>query len=74
MTDNVVKFPGLWHSDLKADEMLRAIAAEGPGHAFVIVWPEDGSMPTYHSSTADTPCVVYRINEFLHKLYGGDFQ
>jgi len=31
MTDNVVKFPGLWHSDLKADEMLRAIAAEGPG-------------------------------------------
>ena len=56
------------------DLMLKVIAAETPKHAFLIVWPEDGSMPTYHSSTADTPIVVYRITEFLHKLYNGDFQ
>ena len=71
---NVIKLPALWHSDLNAEDVLFAIAASKPKHAFVITWPEDGSMPTYHSSTSDTPVVVYRINEFLHKLYSGEFK
>ncbi|MBL8713207.1 MAG: hypothetical protein JNM12_09925 [Alphaproteobacteria bacterium] len=71
---NVVKFPGLYYGDIPAAEMLENIAADKPKHAFVIVWPEDGSMPTYHSSTSDTPIIVYRINEFLHRLFNGEFK
>lgn len=59
--------------DLQANRMLRAIAKDKPGDAFVIVWPKDGSMPTYHSSTGDTPVVLMRIQEFIHKYYSGDF-
>lgn len=70
---NIIKLPRLWHSVLDAESMLNAIAADKPKHAFVICWPEDGSMPTYHSTTEDTSVVVYRINEFIHKLYSGDF-
>ena len=59
--------------DLQADVMLQNIAEEKPKNAFVIAWPEDGSMPTYHSSTGDTPVVLMRIQEFVHKYYSGDF-
>jgi len=71
---NIIKFPSLWYSDLNAGKMLNNIAFEKPKHAFVIAWPEDGSMPSYHSSTSDTPVIVYRIQEFLHKLYSGEFE
>lgn len=71
---NIIKFPALWYSDLDAAQMLNNIAAEKPKHAFVIAWPEDGSMPTYHSSTSDTPVILYRIQEFVHKLYSGEFK
>lgn len=59
--------------DIKADEMLRNIAANKPNNAFVIVWPSDGSLPTYHSSTGDIPVVLMRLNEFIHKYYSGEF-
>lgn len=54
--------------------MLRHIADSNPRHAFVIVWPEDGSLPTYHSSTGDVPTILMRLNEFSHKWYSGDFK
>lgn len=60
--------------DLSAKDMLCNIAEENPSHAFVVVWPEDGGMPTYHSSTSDIPVVMMRVNEFIHKVYNGDFQ
>lgn len=71
--DNVIKLNITTTLDLSCPEMLRNIADENPKHAFLIVWPEDGSEPTYSSSMADTPLVVYHIQEFLHKLYANNF-
>lgn len=59
--------------EINAAKMLREIAKDKPHHAFVIVWPKDGSMPTYHSSTGDMPIVLLRVQEFTHKYYSGDF-
>jgi hypothetical protein len=59
--------------DISAAKMLREIAKSKPAHAFVIVWPESGADPTYHSSTADAPVVLYRIQEFIHKYYNREF-
>jgi hypothetical protein len=59
--------------DIQADEMLRNIAESAPNHAFVVAWPEDGGMPTYHCSTGDIPVVLMRVQEFIHKYYSGDF-
>jgi hypothetical protein len=73
VTDNVVKFPGLFYGELTAPTMLRKIADLEPNHAFVISWPADGAMPSYHSSTGDIPIVMLRIQEFVHKYYNGDF-
>ncbi len=70
---NVVFLDMLTKQDISAENMLRNIADEKPKNAFVIVWHEDGKMPTYHSSTGDTPVVLMRLNEFIHKLYNGDF-
>lgn len=53
--------------------MLREIAKKKPKNAFVIIWPEDGSMPTYHSSTSDISIILMRIREFEHKYFSGDF-
>lgn len=61
------------NGDIQADKMLQAIAEENPKNAFVIVWPDDGSMPTYHSSTSDVPTVLMRLQQFIHKYYNGDF-
>ena len=73
MTDNVIKMPGICYSATPAVDMLREIADSAPKHAFVITWPEDGKMPTYYSSTGDMPVVLMRLNEFIHKVYGGEF-
>lgn len=70
---NVVKFPGKVYQDLPADEMLKAIAEQKPSKVFMIVWPEDGTRPTYHSNTSDIPVIVLRIQQFLHKLFNGVF-
>lgn len=59
--------------DIDCSDMLRAIAESSPSNAFVIVWPEDGSLPTYHCSTGDMPVVLMRLNQFIHKFYNGDF-
>jgi len=59
--------------DLNASNMLRAIADQEPNHAFVIVWPKDDSMPTYHSSTGDIPVVLMRTQQFIHKYFNNDF-
>ena len=67
MTNNIIKL----YND--APGILRAIADEEPKNVFVIAWPNDGSMPTYHSSTSDTPVVLMRLQEFIHKYYNGDF-
>ncbi len=70
----VLEFPELiTRHDLDASKMLRVIAEDEPADAFVIVWPKDGAMPTYHSSTGETPIVLMRIQEFIHKYYSGDF-
>lgn len=58
--------------DINASDMLRSIADQNPKHAFVCVWPEDGSIPTYHSSTGDISTVLMRVNEFVHRYYNGD--
>lgn len=60
--------------DINPARMLREIAKEKPDQAFVIVWPADGSMPTYHSSTGDTPVIMMRMQEFMHKYFSGDFK
>lgn len=73
MNNNIVKFTGITKLDLSAPEMLRSIAEGNPKNAFVICWPEDGSMPTYHSNTADTAVVLMRLHGFIHKFYNGDF-
>ena len=70
---NVISFPGVTTYDLNAADMLEAIAEDNPQNAFVICWPEDGSLPTYHSSTGDTPVVLYRLQEFIYQVYRGDF-
>lgn len=59
--------------DINASRMLRVIAKEKPKHAFVIAWPEDGRLPTYHSSTGDIPIVLMRLREFEHKYFSGEF-
>ena len=71
--DNVVKFPGITKHDISTQDMLKNIAGENPNNAFVIIWPKDGSMPTYHSNTGDMPVVLMRIQEFVHKFYNGEF-
>lgn len=69
----ILKFDGITKHDISAASMLREIAKSKPSHAFVIVWPKDGSEPTYHSSTGDVPVVLMRAQEFIHKWYNGDF-
>ncbi len=71
--NNVVRFPGITKKDLSAKDMLAAISEENPKNAFVIVWPEDGTMPTYHSSTGDTAVVLMRLQQFIHDYYAGRF-
>ncbi|MDI1227390.1 MAG: hypothetical protein PSY14_06885 [bacterium] len=68
---NIIKFPGVFYGDLPAEHVLTNIAAEKPKHVFLIVWPADGSMPTYHSSTGDVPVILYRMAEFQHMLFSG---
>lgn len=70
---DVIKMKIITKNDISASDMLKNIACENPNHAFVVVWPNDGSMPTYHSSTSDVSIVLMRINEFVHKFYNGDF-
>lgn len=73
MTDNVIRPDFLTRCELDAPEMLRAIADENPSKVFVIVWPEDGGMPTYHSNTNDISVVLMRLREFEHKYFNGEF-
>jgi len=70
---NIVQFDGFTSLDIDTAEMLRNIADEKPANAFVVVWPEDGSLPTYHSNTSDVPVILMRLNEFIHQYYNGDF-
>jgi len=70
---NVIKLDILTRCELDAPTMLRNIADESPDKVFVICWPTDGSHPTYHSNTSDTPVVMMRVQEFIHKIYNGDF-
>ena len=70
----VVKLNIFTKVDIKPSDMLRAIADEEPDNVFLVVWPKDGSMPSYHSSTGDMPVILMRIQEFVHKYYNGDFQ
>ncbi len=67
------KEPELIDDDINASDMLRVIADENPKHVFLISWPKDGGAPTYHSSTCDTPVVLMRLQEFIHKLFNGEF-
>ena len=71
MTDNIINFKHYTEND--PADMLKAIAEEDPNDFFAIVFPKDGSIPTYHSSTGDMPVVLMRLQEFIHKYYNGDF-
>lgn len=55
--------------DIDTADMLRAIADEQPGNAFVIAWPQDGKLPTYHSNTSDMPTVLLRLQTFIHEYF-----
>ena len=70
---NVVKFPGQYYGDMESPLVLRAIADQEPDHVFVICWPKDGGKPTFHSTTSDLPCIIFRLLSFIHKVYDGDF-
>jgi hypothetical protein len=69
----VIKLGIVTKLDISAADMLTEIASQKPKNAFVICWPEDGSMPTYHSSTGDMPVILMRLNEFIHKFYNREF-
>lgn len=71
---DVVKLDLFTKKDISAADMLKAIAEENPANCFVIVWPNDGSMPAYHSSTGDSAVVLMRCQQFIHKFYNGDFE
>lgn len=62
-----------YQGDLKAEDVLREIAEEKPEFVFVIAWPSDGSMPSYHSNTDDVPVIVMRLLQFIHKVFNKDF-
>ena len=70
---NVVQLDVLTKLDLPSEQMLKNIAEEKPAKVFVICWPEDGSMPTYHSNTSDIPVILMRLREFEHKYFSGKF-
>lgn len=70
---DVIRLNCITKHDIDSSEILRAIAEEAPANVFVICWPQDGSMPTYHSSTGDIPTVLMRLREFEHKYFNGDF-
>jgi predicted xylose isomerase-like sugar epimerase len=72
---NIIQFPinPFTTQDISAPDMLRHIADNNPAQAFVVCWPNDGSMPTYHSSTGEVPEVLMRVQEFIHKFYNGEF-
>lgn len=55
--------------DIPADSMLKEIAASEPDFAFVVCWPKDGSMPTFHSNTSDMPVVLFNLQKFIHRFY-----
>lgn len=71
---DIIKLDIMTKLDISAAEMLQEIATQDPDDAFVIVWPDDGSMPTYHSSTSDMPTVLYRLQSFIHGFFNGDFK
>lgn len=58
--------------DIHAPSMLREIAKENPDYAFVIVWPKDGSLPTFHSNTSDMPVILMQLQRFIHLAFSGD--
>ena len=70
---DVVKLDIFTKKDISAADMLTNIAEQKPSNCFVIVWPSDETMPTYHSSTGDVAVVLMRCQEFIHKFYNGDF-
>lgn len=53
------------------DSMLKDIIARKPKYAFVIEWPEDGSEPSFHTSTSDMPVLAMRLQNFLVEAYSG---
>jgi len=69
----IIKLDIEFQGDISASEMLRNIAENDPVHAFVIVWPKDGKLPTYHSSTKDIAVVLMRCQQFIHKCFDGTF-
>lgn len=70
---SVIKFPGHYYKDTAASDTLHAIAKDDPKFVFVIAWPKDGTRATYHSNTSDVPTIVLRLQQFIHKLFNGDF-
>ena len=73
MEDNIIKLDFITRHDIDSAGMLNSIAEQKPKNAFVIAWPEDGKMPSYHCNTSDMPVVLIRLQEFIHKFYNGDF-
>ena len=59
--------------DLDSAKILESIAEDKPDKVFVICWPDNGGPPTYHTNTADIPAVLFRLREFEHKFFNGDF-
>lgn len=71
---DIIELDVVTRHDIPAERMLRNIADEAPDHAFVIVWPKDGKLPTYHCSTGDMPVVLMRCQQFIHKCFDGSFE
>ena len=64
----------LTKDDIDCSDMLRAIADQEPMNAFVICWPNDGKMPTYHSSTGDIQTVLFRLQTFIHGIFNEEIE
>lgn len=64
----------LTEGDINCSDMLREIAKGEPKNAFVICWPEDGGMPSYHSSSGDMPVILFRLQTFIQGILSREIE
>lgn len=70
----IIRLHKYTEGDIDPREMMDAIFEGGQKNVFVIAWPADGGLPSYHSSTGDLPVVLMRLQEFAHKYFNREFE
>lgn len=49
------------------------IKENNPRHAFVIGWDNIRGRATFHSTTGDNTVIIFRLQEFMHRFYNGEY-